>query len=192
MAAPRKLGSIEVELLVAGRASGRSLRQIARSLGVAHSTLSRRIAGDSVLRARICEVEKREARRARDRERKRRARAGRKAGLAQGGAESANVDAGQAAMAAVSAARRGVRTRPHGRRDELRLARRILLDRDAPVGARMLALEQLIELLDATRSNGQPAYSLRLAAVSAILKNPVLVDKVAAASGSSRRRRQRR
>jgi hypothetical protein len=85
-----------------------------------------------------------------------------------------------------------VRTRPHGRRDELRLARRILLDRSASVEARLQALETLGELLHATRSNGRPAYSLRLAAVAAIFKNPDFIDLFAPATGSPGRRRQRR
>jgi hypothetical protein len=210
MAARRKLGPVEVEQLVAARASGRSLRQIARSLGVDHSTLSRRIAGDAVVRARIRAAEKREGRRARDRERKRRAKAGREARLAPGGATAAGPDSGsvpeqeqrfvavrspegeqersERRVAAASGARRGVRTRPHGRRDELRLARRILRDRSASVEARLLALEKLRELLHATRSNGRPAYSLRLEAVAAILKNPDLIDLLAPARGSARPR----
>jgi Helix-turn-helix domain len=214
MAARRKLGPVEVERLVAARASGRSLRQIAQSLGVDHSTLSRRIASDPVVRARIGEAEKREARRARDRERKRRAKARREAALAQSGATATGRDAGSApeqeqpfavapapedghdrseqGSAAGAAGRRGVRTRPHGRRDELRLARRILHDRSASVEARLLALEKLGALLHATRTNGQPAYSLRLGAVAAILKNPDYVDLFAPASGSSGRRRRRR
>jgi hypothetical protein len=213
VAARRKLGPVEVEQLVAARASGRSLRQIAPSLGVDHSTLSRRITGDPVLRARIREAEKREARRARDRERKRRVKASRETTLAAAGAGTAGRDAGSApaqeqpvavpffeggherseqGSAAVSEERRAVRTRPHGRRDELRLARRILLDRSASVEARLQALETLGELLHATRSNGRPAYSLRLAAVAAIFKNPDVIDLFAPATGSPGRRRQRR
>jgi hypothetical protein len=94
--------------------------------------------------------------------------------------------------AAASEVRRGARTRPHGRRDELRLARRILHDRSASVEARLLALEKLGELLDATRSNGRAAYALQLGAAAAILKNPDSIDLFAPASGSSRRRRHGR
>ena len=159
----RKLGPIELEQLVAALGAGRSLRQIAPSLGVDHSTLSRRIASDPFLSARIREAEKREARRASDRERKRRAKARREAALAPGGAVTAGHDAGslpeheqpfgavsspegeqeasEQVPAAGSEAPPGARTRPHGRRDELRLARRILHDRTASWEARELALE---------------------------------------------------
>lgn len=42
-------------------------------------------------------------------------------------------------------------TRPHGRRDEPRAARRILLDRTASVDARIEACETLRALLEADR-----------------------------------------
>jgi hypothetical protein len=67
-------------------------------------------------------------------------------------------------------------TRPHGRRDELRAARRVLHDQRATLEARGAALETLSGLLEATRSNGRPAYSLRLEAAKAILANPTLYD----------------
>jgi hypothetical protein len=67
-------------------------------------------------------------------------------------------------------------TRPHGRRDELRAARRVLLDQTASLEARGAALETLAGLLKATRSNGRPAYSLRLEAAKALLANPILYD----------------
>jgi hypothetical protein len=67
-------------------------------------------------------------------------------------------------------------TRPHGRRDELRAARRVLLDRTASLQARAAASETLVDLLSAERSNGRPAYSLRLAAAKALLANPTLYD----------------
>jgi hypothetical protein len=51
------------------------------------------------------------------------------------------------------------RTRPYGRRDELRAARRIQLDLSASYEARQAARERLLELLQVTRSNGRPAYS---------------------------------
>lgn len=38
------------------------------------------------------------------------------------------------------------------------------------------ARETLLELLDATRSNGRPAYSLRQAAATALLKDPVRIQ----------------
>jgi hypothetical protein len=82
-----------------------------------------------------------------------------------------------------------VSTRPHGRRDQLRLARRILLDRNAPFEDRELALERLVELLQARRSNGRPAYSLQLAAARAIMQNPDRIDAYAPPTRSSRRRR---
>jgi hypothetical protein len=82
-----------------------------------------------------------------------------------------------------------VTTRPHGRRDELRLARRILLDRTASFEARELALERLGELLEARRSNGRPAYWLRQAAAKAILQNPDYIDAFAPPTRSSGRRR---
>jgi hypothetical protein len=52
-------------------------------------------------------------------------------------------------------------SRPYGRRDELRAARRIQLDLSASYEARQAARERLLELLQATRSNGRPAYSLQ-------------------------------
>ena len=208
MTARRKLGPIELEQLVAARGAGRSLRQIAPALGVDHSTLSRSIAGDPVLRVRIREAEKREARRARDRERKRKAKARRAGELAKRDAVTAHPDAASLpeqeqpflavpspvgerepsaqVAAAPSEAPPGARTRPHGRRDELRLARRILHDRTASWEAREVALEKLVELLDATRSNGRPAYSLQLAAAAAIMKNPDLTDAYAPPRRSSR------
>lgn len=67
-------------------------------------------------------------------------------------------------------------TRPHGRRDELRAARRVLLDQTASLQARAAAVETLADLLSAERSNGRPAYSLRLAAAKALLVNPILYD----------------
>jgi hypothetical protein len=213
VAAHLKLGPIEVEQLVAGCAKRRSLRQIAPSLGVSHSTLSRRMAGDPFLRARIREAEKREARRARDRERKRQAKARREAALAQAGGATAGLagslpeheqpflavssPAGEQepsaqVVAAASAAPRGAKTRPHGRRDELRLARRILLDRSASWEAREVARDRLVELLDATRSNGRPAHSLQLAAAAAIMKDPARTDLYAPPRRSAGRRRPQR
>lgn len=67
-------------------------------------------------------------------------------------------------------------TRPHGRRDELRTARRVLHDQTATLEARDAALETLAGLLKATRSNGRPAYSLRLEAAKAVLSSPTLYD----------------
>jgi hypothetical protein len=67
-------------------------------------------------------------------------------------------------------------TRPHGRRDELRAARRVLLDQTASLEACDAALCTLAGLLEATRSNGRPAYSLRLEAAKALLANPTLYD----------------
>ena len=81
MPAKRKLDEAALDEIVAGHAAGRSVRQIAAALEVAHSTLSRRIRSDPELRARIGAVQKREARRARDRERKARAKARRGAGV---------------------------------------------------------------------------------------------------------------
>jgi hypothetical protein len=67
-------------------------------------------------------------------------------------------------------------TRPHGRRDELRAARRVLLDQTASLEARAAAIETLVDLLSAKRPNGRPASSLRLAAAKALLANPTLYD----------------
>jgi len=159
----RKLDWAAVEQIVAARAAGRSLRQVAAELGVSHSTVSRRIGRDPQLRARIRAAGKREARRTRDRERKARAKARREAGLELG----SRPEQGQRSVASPSPG-----TRPHGRRDELRAARRILLDLTASFEAREVARETLLELLKATRSNGRPAYSLRLAAAKAIYDDP--------------------
>jgi len=178
--ADRTLDPIALEQIVAARGAGHSYRRIGASLGVSPSTVSQLVVSDPLLRARIRAEERREQRRARDRERKRRAKARRQAGLEQPGAEAALAQGRRAARAT---------TRPHGRRDELRLARRILLDRTASVEARELALERLAELLDATRSNGRPAYSLQRAAAKAILQNPGYIDLFAPPTRSSRRRR---
>ena len=183
MPALRKLDAVAVEQLVAACGAGRSLRQVAASLGLSHSTLSRRIRHDPELRARISAAKKREARRARDRERKARAKARREAGLqpaahpeqgqrfaarpAPGGEQELRERAPQVAPDAAHS-----RTRPHGRRDELRAARRILVDPTASFEAREAARETLLELLEATRSNGRPAYSLQLAAAKALRDDP--------------------
>jgi len=63
-------------------------------------------------------------------------------------------------------------TRPHGRRGELRAARRVLLDLTASFEAREAARETLLELLEAKRSNGRSAYSLRHAAAKALYDDP--------------------
>jgi hypothetical protein len=63
-------------------------------------------------------------------------------------------------------------TRPHGRRDELRAARHILLDQTASLEAREAARETLVELLEAKRWSGRPAYSLRQAAAKALFDDP--------------------
>jgi hypothetical protein len=201
--AHRRLDPIAIEQIVAARGAGHSYRQIGASLGVSHSTVSRLVASDPLLRARIRSAETREGRRARDRERKRREKARREAGREVGAApehEQRSLTAfspdgehepwERVEARFVEAAR--VTTRPHGRRDELRLARRILLDRNASFDARELALERLLELLEATRSNGRPAYSLRHAAAKAISQNPDYIDEYAPPTRSSGRRRRRR
>jgi hypothetical protein len=76
------------------------------------------------------------------------------------------------------------RTRPHGRRDELRAARRIILDLTASFEARQAARETLRELLRATRSNGRPAYSLQQAAAKALLNDPVRLQEYRRQSAS--------
>jgi hypothetical protein len=186
----RKLGPIELEQLVAERGAGRSLRQIAVSLGLSHSTLSRRIRSDVFLRARIRAAERREARRARDRERKREAKVRRENALASARVREPERRSPAATFpmseqeplqqlpecASEETHVLPSRTRPHGRRDELRLCRRILLDRSDSFEARELALETLGELLDATRSNGSPAHMLRLGAAMALLENPAVAD----------------
>jgi hypothetical protein len=48
----------------------------------------------------------------------------------------------------------------------------LVRDLGAPFEAREAALETLLELLEATRSNGRPAYSLQLAAAKAIMADP--------------------
>jgi len=63
-------------------------------------------------------------------------------------------------------------SRPHGRRDELRAGGRILRDLGASFEARAQARETLLELLEATRANGRPAYSLQLAAAKALMDDP--------------------
>jgi len=159
VAARRKLDRDAGERIVAERGAGRSFRQIGALLGVCHSTVWRRVSGDPVLRARIAAAAKREARRARDRGRKARARAARKAAIGQGAA------AGQRRPGLSS-------SRPHGRRDELRAEGRILRDLGASFEARAQARETLLELLEATRANGRPAYSLQLAAAKALMDDP--------------------
>ena len=108
-------------------------------------------------------AKKREARRARDRERKARAKARRAAGLEPG----SRPEPGQHSVARPSPG-----TRPHGRRGELRAARRILLDLTASFEAREAARQTLLELLEARRSTGHPAYSLHLAAAKALFDDP--------------------
>jgi len=269
--AHRKLDAHAVEQVVAARGAGRSYRQIGASLGCSHSTLSRRVASEPELQARIAVAKQREARRARDRARKAEATMRRQAALrpasppeqgqrprvgaspgdeqallapapqlASGvapfapdpasrpypapvrkgrrrrervlralplgggvdatprsgleerkavpafelhpdlvsvhrGGENQKVEAHEAAASRPRGgqeAARVSRTRPHGRRDELRAARRILLDARASPEAREAARETLLELLHATRSNSRPAYSLRLAAAKALMNDP--------------------
>ena len=164
MSAHRKLDAIAVEQIVADRASGGSFRQIAASLAVSHSTVSRRVRNDPALRARIAAAQKREMRRARDRERKARAKQRPPAATGHDSPpprRQPGVDS----------------SRPHGRRDQLRAARRILIYHRDAYDAREEALQTLVALLDATRSNGRPAYSLQLAAAKALLNNPARLEE---------------
>ncbi len=192
MPALRKLDAVAVEQIVAWKGAGQSDRRIAATLGVSHSTVSRRIRSDPELRVRIHAAKKREARRARDRERKARAKARREPGLGPGSrsepeqrSRARPSPAGEQALGergtqvagetARSEAAPVSRTRPHGRRDELRVARRIILDLTASFEARQAARETLLELLEAKRSNGRPAYSLSLAAAKALRDDPARI-----------------
>ncbi len=142
------------------------------------STLSRRVRRDPELQAAISGEKTRLARLARDRERKARAKA-RRAGTRPASAleQEQSLDGGPPlAEGRALAWARVSQTRPHGRRDELRAARRVLLDQTASLEARGAALETLAGLLEATRSNGRPANSLRLEAAKALLANPTLYD----------------
>ena len=182
MPAVRKLDQASLDQLVAGRAAGQAFRKLAEVMDADQSTLSRRVRSDPELQAAISGEKKRLARLARDRERKARAKA-RRAGtrpapaLEQEQSLAAGLDGGPPlAEGRALAWARVSPTRPHGRRDELRAARRVLLDQTASLEARGAALETLAGLLEATRSNGRPASSLRLEAAKALLANPTLYD----------------
>jgi hypothetical protein len=177
--AHRKLDAIAVDQIVAERGAGGSFRRIGASLGVSHTTVSRRVKNDPALRAQIAAAQKREARRARDRERKARAKH--------------RPAAGTGHDAPAAQARPGLSSsRPHGRRDQLRAARRILVYHRDAYEAREEALETLVALLYATRSNGRPAYSLQLAAAKAIMNNPACLEEFEPEREKRRARRRLR